>query len=82
LAATWFLLNVLYQKDLVEYGTSPRYGWLTGNGKKMMEFLRDYNADRLHELVNVDSDHVFCYTDYCNHTDLAGEGCKANPFWS
>ncbi len=34
----WLLLNVFGHADIIEYGTSIRYGWLTEKG----EFLRDY----------------------------------------
>lgn len=35
----WLYLSLLY--DCVEYGTSPRGGWLTDLGKKILDFLNN-----------------------------------------
>jgi hypothetical protein len=36
--AAWLLINLLAHADIIEYGTSPRFGWLTPRGT----ILRDY----------------------------------------
>jgi hypothetical protein len=50
-AAFWFFLNTLCHAGLVDYGTSPRYGWLSEEGKRLADFVKDYDADRLYNLV-------------------------------
>jgi len=30
----WLLINVLVREDILEYGTSPRFGWLTKAAKE------------------------------------------------
>ncbi len=39
---TWFLINAFCRGNVIEYGTSPRYGWLTSSG----EFVRDFVKSR------------------------------------
>ena len=36
---TWLLINRLCQLDVLEYGTSPRFGWLTETWKALRTFL-------------------------------------------
>lgn len=80
-AEAWFTINELCKQDLIDYGTSPRYAWLSYTGEQMYQFLKGKTADELYELVNVDSDYIHCYKDYCNHTELKDKGCLSNPFW-
>ena len=35
----WLLLGLL--SDCIEYGTSPRGGWLTDFGKELLQFIKD-----------------------------------------
>lgn len=80
-AAAWFIINIMCGSDLVEYGTSPRYGWLTPSGELMRDLLAEYNADSLYELVCTSHEYTTCMKDYCNHTDAGNKGCKGNPFF-
>lgn len=73
----WLLINILCQFDIIEYGTSPRFGWLTPNGKKLQEFMRAHTVDELVEMTNCTEDYAPCYPDYCN----CGDGSCNNPFW-
>lgn len=62
----WLLINILCHADIIEYGTSPRFGWLTEKGDYLKEFIDKKTAEDLYEMVNVDSDYVHCYPDHCN----------------
>ena len=44
----WFLINALCAADIIEYGTSPRFGWLTNKGERLRDFV---NSKILEELV-------------------------------
>lgn len=82
----WLFINVLAGRnvDVLEYGTSPRYAWLTEQGKKLQMFLRSRTADDLIELVTgYDENYTHCYPDACNCGPEGyekGRGCH-NPFW-
>lgn len=65
-ASTWFLMNVLCKTDLIEYGTSPRFGWLTERGIMLRNYVSQKSEDELYELVMVDSDYTHCSPNYCN----------------
>lgn len=44
--AAWLLINALCRHgvDVIEYGTSPRYGWLTEEGRKLKAFIDEHSA--------------------------------------
>lgn len=65
-APTWFLMNELCEQNFIEYGTSPRFGWLDKKGKLLKEYMTDKTAEKLYELVMVDSDYYHCDPDFCN----------------
>jgi hypothetical protein len=82
----WLLINVLCRHgvDVIEYGTSPRYGWLTAEGIALRDFIKDRTVG---ELVDIccgrTQDDDVCYPDACN-CGPGGyqEGVKCqNPFW-
>jgi hypothetical protein len=35
----WLLVNLLCHADAIEYGTSPRFGWLTPHGQRLREYI-------------------------------------------
>lgn len=39
----WLMLNILLKTDILEYGTSPRHGWLTGEGVSLKRFIENKN---------------------------------------
>ena len=41
----WLLINTLCLADVIEYGTSPRYGWLTRQGEALCSFVLTKSAD-------------------------------------
>lgn len=58
---TWLLINALcrsphdrrLRKDsAVEYGTSPRFGWLTKEGKELKEFCENKTAEQLCDILD------------------------------
>lgn len=83
-AETWFLINALCKADIIEYGTSPRFGWLTPEGERLKAFVDAKSVDELAELCcNHDEDHDICYPNACNcgpNGYEEGRVCQ-NPFW-
>lgn len=80
----WLMINALCRVDIIEYGSSPRYGWLTEQGLLLRSYCGNKPVDDLYELIQVPEDYVHCYPDVCN-CGPAGyqEGVKCpNPFWS
>lgn len=82
----WLLINTLAKAGMLEYGSSPRYGWLTPEGEALQAFLAAMSNDRLIELsteVGRDLDYVICAPDACNCGPRGyQEGVKCrNPFW-
>lgn len=86
-AVTWLLINMLcnYRIDMIEYGTSPRCGWLTAEGKRLREFMLSHTAEELVEMAtDRTEDSNVCYPDACNCGPtgyIKGRKCP-NPFWS
>jgi hypothetical protein len=80
----WLFINRLCGLDLIRYGTSPRFGWLTEPGKALQTFMLAHTADRLVEIVtDYDEDYTHCYPNACN---CGPDGYDAklvcqNPFW-
>lgn len=75
----WLLINVLAHDDKLEYGTSPRYAWLTDTGRALAQFVRERSAEQLAELTVTDENYIHCYPDHCNCDD--GDCRPRNPFW-
>jgi hypothetical protein len=64
--AAWLLINVLCHADIIEYGTSPRFGWLSEKGELLRDFMAGKTDEELCELAYKDSEHVYCDPGYCN----------------
>lgn len=81
----WLLINVLCKVDMLKYGTSPRFAWLTHKGHALRKFMLSKSADELVELVcSRTEDDSPCYPDVCNCGPdgyQAGVKCD-NPFWN
>lgn len=76
----WLLINVFAHADLIEYGTSPRFAWLTDRGKALKAYIDSKTVDELGALTGRD-DYIHCYPDYCNCDEpVPVERCH-NPFW-
>ncbi|MBC8337090.1 MAG: hypothetical protein H8E39_00220 [Alphaproteobacteria bacterium] len=79
----WLLINVLCREDILEYGTSPRFAWLTEKGKRLKTFVGGQSADDLGKIIHRDKNYIHCYPDICNcgpNGYEAGRVCQ-NPFW-
>jgi hypothetical protein len=85
-ATAWPLINRLchYSIAAIEYGTSPRSGWLTEVGKRLREFMLARTNEQLIEIVCSRSElESVCYPDSCNCGPdgyVKGRVCN-NPFW-
>lgn len=79
----WLLINVMGHQDVIEYGTSPRYGWLTPQGQALKAFVDGKTADELLALTQHDESYIGCSRDACNcGPNGYQEGVKCNnPFW-
>ena len=89
---TWLLINQLCRDGLIDYGSSPRFGWLTPQGLALKEFMSTRTYEELAELTSVFSGDIPpggtepyypCYPNHCNCVPPGGhetEKCK-NPFW-
>lgn len=63
----WLMINILAHADVIEYGSSPRYGWLTQQGEMLKEFISERTVDQLYDLTSVDHEnYVHCAPEYCN----------------
>jgi hypothetical protein len=69
----WLLINIFCQNAIIEYGTSPRSGWLDKRGLLLKQYLDTKGLDDLLELVNTDENYDYCYPKYCTC-----EGSKCN----
>lgn len=76
---TWLLINALCKADILEYGTSARYGWLTNDhGRELAHFILRHTPEELYEICcSKTEEYSPCYPDHCNCEDGP---CK-NPFW-
>jgi hypothetical protein len=79
----WLLINTLCKADIIEYGTSPRYAWLTAHGARLKQYV---DAKSVADLcISTDNDESYgpCSPSACN---CGPQGYDAkikcnNPFW-
>jgi hypothetical protein len=81
---TWFLINVLGHQNIIEYGSSPRFAWLTDGGYALKAFVGARDDETL---INIAceraEDDVPCYPNTCNcgpNGYEVGRKC-INVFW-
>lgn len=80
----WLLINTFGHQSLIEYGTSPRYGWLTEQGEALRDFFMAHTIDELVDFTNL-PDPDYCWPGGCNcgptgYVDGGKKLCH-NPFW-
>lgn len=78
----WLLINLLAHEDMIEYGTSPRFGWLTQRGETLKAFMNERALESLVDLCNRtydDDGYIQCMPDHCNCDN--GDCRPSNPFW-
>jgi hypothetical protein len=77
---TWLLINALVRADIIEYGTSPRFGWLTQEGDALRRYVSERTAEQLVETLTRDSgEYIPCSPIHCNCDE--GDCRPNNPFW-
>lgn len=58
----WLLINTLCEHrrevgdSTLEYGTSPRFGWLTEVGEGIREYFNSHSEDELYDMTHADRD--------------------------
>lgn len=80
----WLLITILVKYDIIEYGTSPRCGWLTKEGEALRAYLDTKTCEHLLDLTGKSiDDHTFCQPDFCNCGPSGYSKIKIchNPFW-
>ena len=83
-APAWLLINVLCRENILDYGTSPRNGWLTHAGELLREYVLSHSPEELYTIVAADMDprELFCTRTFCTCPDgVDGQGCQNNPLW-
>ena len=56
---TWLLINVLCHAGIIDYGTSPRFGFLTTEGYVLQKFIKLHTVDELWRMCTWDLDEYF-----------------------
>lgn len=79
----WLMINALCHARILEYGTSPRFGWLSWQGMALKKFLASRPFPILIELACRDENYTRCYPDACNCGPDGYDPRRrcANPFW-
>lgn len=54
-ASFWLMLNVLCHADIIEYGTSPRFGWLTPQGVELRKYVLAHDVGHLYDICMDDN---------------------------
>jgi len=49
----WLLINILCREEVLEYGTSPRFGWLSSLGIDLKIFTEEHTVEELAEMLNL-----------------------------
>jgi hypothetical protein len=76
---TWLFINILCKAGIIEYGTSPRHGWLTKAGEMLKDYMLSKTFNELYEMVTNDSGSG-CFPDLCQcGTESKKETC--NPLF-
>ena len=80
----WLLINTLCHADVIDYGTSPRFGWLSREGEALKLFTDSHSLEELYNIcVDRPEGYIHCMPDACNcgpRGYQAGAKCP-NPFW-
>lgn len=82
-AVAWLLISILCRNDIIEYGSSPRYGWLTKEGEALREFVINRSIDQLVKICTDDEQLDYCTPRFCNCGPTGYSQTKLchNPFW-
>jgi hypothetical protein len=79
----WLLINILIESEIIEYGTSPRHGWLTTSGKELKKFVIRHSLEELFDICCTSmygEAYIYCCPEFCNcESDIC---ITQNRFWS
>lgn len=75
----WLLINRFCRLNILEYGVSPRFGWLTTRGERLRDYFASKGVDDLLEDLQAPEYYNECYPDHCN---CDGPAKCVNPFWT
>lgn len=76
---TWLLINTLCEANIIEYGTSARFGWLTKQGENLKKYLSE-NMEN--PLISMGNDPDLCLPTHCNCQEHYDQKPRCdNPFW-
>lgn len=67
---TWLLINLFCKSGIIEYGTSPRFGWLDTKGRLLKEYLENKTTQELVDLIhNADINYCYSYEHGCGQEE-------------
>ena len=79
--STWFLINVLCRMNAIDYGSSPRVGFLSKKGNNLRDYIISNSFDYLYDVLgNSGPEYFSCYLTSCNCEGLE-QRCKNNHFF-
>lgn len=79
----WLMINALCRAEIIEYGSSTRFGWLTDEGERLRDYIIGHSSDHLVKTAIQSTDYIPCYPTACNCGPsgyVEGKKCS-NPFW-
>lgn len=83
--ACWLFINIFGHHDLIDYGVSPRYGWLTETGEALKTYVATKTLDELVKICTSSSeDDCCCAPSFCNcgPDGFSEKKLCHNPFWT
>lgn len=67
--SAWLLINALCKADILEYGTSPRFSWLTEAGQLLRAYVWEHDEEALVAVAcDWDDSTPICMRGWCNET--------------
>jgi hypothetical protein len=51
---TWSLIRLLANSQMIDWGSSIRFGWLDGDGVKIMNYFNKYDIAVLYRIIHLD----------------------------
>jgi len=74
----WLIINAFASSNVIDYGTSARYGWLTSCGEFVRDFIKDKTAEELYDILMEDGhENPICECD--GEIKEHGDDCSMNP---
>jgi hypothetical protein len=72
---TWLLINAFDKGNVIEWGTSSRYGWLTSCGEFVRDFIKGKTPEELYDILMSEHEPIcVCDGEIEGHKD-----CGKNP---